>query len=290
MGSNSSKGYVLFCPHAEQWKRVADIILYTSSQLLNRNPKHRLGAQRDTAELKEHPFFKSIDWDALGKKQVTPPFKPIVDSDESTNNFDPEFTSADLRETGIDIFDDEDVMSVSDESTLVNGQDASDRSTTTTMGSEMVNGHVREGTITQATAMADGVMSNGTGHAGTNSNKSSHGTNAGGGFTNGHSKETQATAVKQNNKKSNNQSAAHTPLSSSVQEKFRGFTFQGESTLDEAMMDGGEYYDDDEEYDDDGVAGRGDGYGEDEDEWEDEEPGGRYKRPAGQKSTFTLDV
>jgi serine/threonine protein kinase SCH9 len=70
------------------------------SQLLNRNPKHRLGAQRDTAELKLHPFFKSIDWDALSLKQVTPPFKPVVESDESTSNFDPEFTSTDIRSVG----------------------------------------------------------------------------------------------------------------------------------------------------------------------------------------------
>ncbi|OCH92893.1 Pkinase-domain-containing protein [Obba rivulosa] len=68
--------------------------------LLNRNPKHRLGAQRDAAELKEHPFFKTIDWDALAKKQATPPFKPAVESDESVANFDPEFTTADIREAG----------------------------------------------------------------------------------------------------------------------------------------------------------------------------------------------
>ncbi|KAG5220793.1 Serine/threonine-protein kinase [Salix suchowensis] len=70
--------------------------------LLNRNPKHRLGASRDASELKEHPFFKMIDWDALAKKQVTPPFKPDVESDESTACFDPEFTSADIREIGIE--------------------------------------------------------------------------------------------------------------------------------------------------------------------------------------------
>ncbi|KAI9466917.1 kinase-like protein [Lactarius psammicola] len=69
--------------------------------LLNRNPKHRLGAQRDAAELKEHPFFKTIDWDALARKQVTPPFKPVVESDESTANFDPEFTSADISQIGL---------------------------------------------------------------------------------------------------------------------------------------------------------------------------------------------
>ncbi|RDB23235.1 Serine/threonine-protein kinase sck1 [Hypsizygus marmoreus] len=69
--------------------------------LLNRNPTHRLGAVRDAAELKEHPFFKTIDWKALALKQVTPPFKPVVESDESTNNFDPEFTSADIRDVGL---------------------------------------------------------------------------------------------------------------------------------------------------------------------------------------------
>jgi len=32
---------------------------------------------------------------------VTPPFKPVVESDESTSNFDPEFTSADIREVAL---------------------------------------------------------------------------------------------------------------------------------------------------------------------------------------------
>lgn len=31
---------------------------------------------------------------------MTPPFKPVVESDESTSNFDPEFTSADISHVG----------------------------------------------------------------------------------------------------------------------------------------------------------------------------------------------
>ncbi|KAJ7724836.1 kinase-like domain-containing protein [Mycena metata] len=50
-------------------------------RLLNRNPKHRLGAMRGTEELKEHPFVSSIDWAALARKEVTPPFKPVVESE-----------------------------------------------------------------------------------------------------------------------------------------------------------------------------------------------------------------
>ncbi len=69
--------------------------------LLNRNPRHRLGAQRDAQDLKEHPFFKDIDFDALAKKQLTPPFKPLVESDESVANFDPEFTETDLKDVAV---------------------------------------------------------------------------------------------------------------------------------------------------------------------------------------------
>jgi hypothetical protein len=76
--------------------------------LLNRVPANRLGSKRDAAELKEHAFFKTIDWDALSRKEVAPPFKPDVESDESTANFDPEFTSADLREAGVENFDEDD--------------------------------------------------------------------------------------------------------------------------------------------------------------------------------------
>ncbi|KAE9399029.1 kinase-like protein [Gymnopus androsaceus JB14] len=69
--------------------------------LLNRNPKHRLGALRDAEELKEHPFFKAIDFNLLAQKKVTPPFKPVVESDDSTANFDPEFTEKNLAEVGL---------------------------------------------------------------------------------------------------------------------------------------------------------------------------------------------
>ena len=62
--------------------------------LLNRNPRHRLGANRDADELKEHIFFMDTDWDAVAKKQVVPPFKPKLKNILDVSNFDPEFTNA----------------------------------------------------------------------------------------------------------------------------------------------------------------------------------------------------
>ncbi|KAI5291029.1 hypothetical protein KEM54_006622 [Ascosphaera aggregata] len=62
--------------------------------LLNRNPKHRMGATNDALELMAHPFFNDIDWEALEQKNVPPPFKPKLTSEMDTSYFDPEFTTA----------------------------------------------------------------------------------------------------------------------------------------------------------------------------------------------------
>ncbi|KAL8674064.1 MAG: hypothetical protein Q9168_001524 [Polycauliona sp. 1 TL-2023] len=62
--------------------------------LLNRNPKHRLGAINDAEDLKAHPFFADMDWNALANKTIVPPFKPQLKSVLDTSNFDPEFTNA----------------------------------------------------------------------------------------------------------------------------------------------------------------------------------------------------
>uniref|UniRef100_A0A0K8UNB5 Protein kinase C iota type n=1 Tax=Bactrocera latifrons TaxID=174628 RepID=A0A0K8UNB5_BACLA len=61
---------------------------------LNKNPADRLGCHRESAfmDIVNHPFFKSIDWEMLERKQVSPPFKPRLDSDRDLANFPPEFT------------------------------------------------------------------------------------------------------------------------------------------------------------------------------------------------------
>lgn len=183
--------------------------------LLNRNPKHRLGAHRDAEELKEHPFFKSIDWVALAQKQVPPPFKPSVESDESTACFDPEFTSADLKETGVDaLLDDDDP---SDQWVASVGENN---------GRPSFNG-------------PNGV-------------KGLEITNNGGA------------------KKAQRERGS--PLTKSVQENFRGFTYSGESMVAAAAgILGEEYEPDEEDVEEEEEAGT-------DSEWEDENPAGRYSR------------
>jgi serine/threonine protein kinase len=62
--------------------------------LLNRNPRHRLGANGGATELKSHPFFADVDWTDLGQKKMIPPFKPKLKGELDVSNFDPEFTNA----------------------------------------------------------------------------------------------------------------------------------------------------------------------------------------------------
>ena len=63
-------------------------------RLLIRDPKMRIGSsERDAAELKEHPFFREIDWSRLSAGNVIPPWSPQVAGSLDTSQFDAEFTS-----------------------------------------------------------------------------------------------------------------------------------------------------------------------------------------------------
>ncbi|XP_078517762.1 protein kinase C delta type isoform X5 [Lissotriton helveticus] len=75
-------------PHYPRWitKESKDIL----EKLFERDPLKRLGI---TGNIKLHPFFKTINWTALEKREVDPPFKPKVKSPGDYNNFDREFLS-----------------------------------------------------------------------------------------------------------------------------------------------------------------------------------------------------
>lgn len=85
-------------------------------QFLNKDPKERLGCifvppadrgntdftqviDRGFTDIQNHPFFKPIDWELLAQKQVTPPYKPRIDSDRDLEHFDPQFTNEPVQLT-----------------------------------------------------------------------------------------------------------------------------------------------------------------------------------------------
>lgn len=63
-------------------------------QLLNRDPKRRLGSKADVDDIKAHPFFKTLNFQKLLKKEIDPPYKPkIKQGAADVSNFDNTFTS-----------------------------------------------------------------------------------------------------------------------------------------------------------------------------------------------------
>jgi serine/threonine protein kinase len=76
------------------WSKDARSLI---SGLLEINPSKRLGA-KGAEEVKSHPFFRTIDWDALINKCVTPPFLPNINDELDLSFFDKEFTEENISD------------------------------------------------------------------------------------------------------------------------------------------------------------------------------------------------
>ncbi|KPM03612.1 ribosomal protein S6 kinase beta-1-like protein [Sarcoptes scabiei] len=62
-------------------------------KLLRRSPEMRLGGRQDDADpVKQHSFFKNINWDDVIHKRLEPPFKPKLNSEDDVSQFDSKFT------------------------------------------------------------------------------------------------------------------------------------------------------------------------------------------------------
>lgn len=60
---------------------VTNDVMSSSPQFMTKNPHKRLGcvaAQNGEDAIKQHPFFKEIDWVLLEQKKIKPPFKPRI--------------------------------------------------------------------------------------------------------------------------------------------------------------------------------------------------------------------
>uniref|UniRef100_A0A1A9WHS5 non-specific serine/threonine protein kinase n=1 Tax=Glossina brevipalpis TaxID=37001 RepID=A0A1A9WHS5_9MUSC len=70
-------------------KTAKDFII----KMLEKDPKKRLGCNKKYAsdDIKKHPFFRGINWDQLKNKNGKVPFKPTLNGNENTQNFNENF-------------------------------------------------------------------------------------------------------------------------------------------------------------------------------------------------------
>eukprot|EP01017_Pseudomicrothorax_dubius_P040911 TRINITY_DN6491_c0_g1_i4.p1 TRINITY_DN6491_c0_g1~~TRINITY_DN6491_c0_g1_i4.p1 ORF type:complete len:351 (-),score=64.92 TRINITY_DN6491_c0_g1_i4:115-1167(-) len=59
--------------------------------LLKRDPDFRLGSNDDVDDLKQHSWFSDVDWDAMLRREIPPPFIPVLNSDQDLSYFAKEF-------------------------------------------------------------------------------------------------------------------------------------------------------------------------------------------------------
>lgn len=68
--------------------------------LLQRDPLRRLGCGiKGFSALKSHPFFCTVDWNAMIEGRTSPPFIPTRGNPDDTRNFDKEFTKLTIQES-----------------------------------------------------------------------------------------------------------------------------------------------------------------------------------------------
>ena len=80
--------------------KVSDEAKNVITKLLEKNPGSRLG-KNGLKEIKVHPFFGNLNFEMIKNKKLKSPFKPIIDNDDLTNNFDEEYTSMDIKESPV---------------------------------------------------------------------------------------------------------------------------------------------------------------------------------------------
>ena len=59
---------------------------------LRKTPCERLASQNGLNEIKQHLFFKSIEWNLLQQRLILPPYKPLLKSERDLTNIDELFT------------------------------------------------------------------------------------------------------------------------------------------------------------------------------------------------------
>ncbi len=78
-------------------RTFSPILINLLEGLLEKNPERRLGyGVNGSEDIKKHPWFMNINWDAMYNKKYKAPFIPQCSTNEDTCNFSEEFTESEI--------------------------------------------------------------------------------------------------------------------------------------------------------------------------------------------------
>lgn len=84
-----------FCPPYLIEIRLQGINTIQASQIIacSYRNSYRLGmSECPDGPIRQHSFFRGIDWKKYESRQIPPPYKPLVKASNDTSNFDDDFT------------------------------------------------------------------------------------------------------------------------------------------------------------------------------------------------------
>jgi serine/threonine protein kinase len=99
--NNEVKVFLIKCEIRISKRRFTPEAYDFLSRMLTKDPTQRLGAN-GIDEIKNHEFFKGIDWDRLERKAIKPPYVPRLKSDLDFKHISDDFLEEEIQSYSLD--------------------------------------------------------------------------------------------------------------------------------------------------------------------------------------------